>query len=67
MKVKINNEKCLICGMCASMMNEVFDFNDEGIVVADSSKINEENEEQVKETMENCPVGAIEEVFEENE
>ena len=62
MKVKINNEKCLICGMCASMMNDVFDFNDDGIVEADNSKINDENEEEVKEVMNNCPVGAIEEI-----
>lgn len=67
MKVKINNEKCLICGMCASIMNEVFSFNDDGIVEPDNSKINESNEEQVKEAMDNCPVGAIEEIFEEDE
>lgn len=65
MKVKVNNEKCLTCGMCTSIESEVFNFNDEGLVYADNSKINEENEENVKTAIENCPVGAIEEVTEE--
>ncbi len=65
MKVKINNEKCLICGMCASMMNEVFDFNDEGLPEANNENITEDNTQEVKEVMNNCPVGAIEEIHEE--
>lgn len=61
MKVKVNKEKCLICGMCASMLPEVFNFNDEGLVEANNDNINEDNIEQVKDAENNCPVGAIEE------
>lgn len=60
MRVKVNKEKCLICGMCASMLPEVFNFNDEGFVEANNDNINEDNEEEVKDTKNNCPVGAIE-------
>ena len=64
MKVKINNDKCLTCGMCASIESEVFNFNEEGLVEADNDKITEENEESVKEAIDNCPVSAIEEIEE---
>lgn len=67
MEIKVNKEKCLICGMCASMNPNVFKFNDEGLVEADNSEITEENKEEVKEAMENCPVGAIEEETKETE
>lgn len=67
MKVKVNKEKCLICGMCASMVSEVFNFNDEGFVEANNDNINDNNIEEVKTAMDNCPVGAIEEVEEEEE
>lgn len=64
MKVKVDNEKCLTCGMCTSIESEVFNFNDEGLVEADNSKITVENEDDVKSAIENCPVGAIEEINE---
>lgn len=67
MRVKVNKEKCLICGMCASMLPEVFNFNDEGFVEANNDNINDENEEEVKDTKNNCPVGAIEIEEEEKE
>ena len=60
MEIKVNREKCLICGMCASINPQVFKFNDEGFVEADNKEITEENKDEVKEAMENCPVGAIE-------
>lgn len=67
MKIKVNKEKCLICGMCASMVPEVFEFNDDGFVEANNKNITEENKKEVKEAMENCPVDAIEEDKKEEE
>ena len=30
MKLKVDSDRCLRCGMCAASFPEVFDFNDEG-------------------------------------
>jgi ferredoxin len=66
MKLKIDNERCLRCGMCAASFPEVFDFDDEGNIKVTNENINEENIEEIKNFKENaCPVGAIEEVKEE--
>ena len=64
MKIKVNKEKCLICGMCTSICEEVFEFSDEGDIKVNNEKITEDNKEEVKEAKENCPVGAIEETKE---
>ena len=61
MKIKVNKEKCLGCGMCVGINSDVFNFDDDGLTKADNDKINEENEEEVKEAINSCPVGAIEE------
>lgn len=66
MKLKIDNEKCLRCGMCAAQFLDVFDFNDEGNIEVDNTKITEENIEEIKDFIKNgCPATAIEEVKEE--
>lgn len=60
MKVKVNQEKCIGCGACPSLVPEVFDFNDDGLAHVIVDQIPEELEEQTIEALENCPVGAIE-------
>lgn len=65
MKVKVNKEKCIICGMCASIEPKVFKFEDSGEVEAHSENITEENKDNVEEAKNSCPVGAIEEIKEE--
>ena len=64
MKIEVNKEKCLICGMCVSMNNEVFVFDDNGEVNAKNENISEENIEAIKEIKDSCPAGAIEEEVE---
>lgn len=59
-KLKINKDKCLGCGMCAGINSDVFGFGDDGLAEVNNEKINEENEEEVKEAINSCPVGAIE-------
>lgn len=62
MKVKVNQEKCIGCGACPSLVPEVFDFNDDGLAHTIVNEVPEDLEEQTKEALENCPVEAIEEV-----
>lgn len=60
MEVKVNKDKCLGCGMCVGINSDVFEFDDDGLAKANKDKITEENEEEVKEAINSCPVGAIE-------
>ena len=61
MKVIVNQDKCIGCGACPSLVPEVFDFNDNGLAHTIVETVPENLEEQVKEAKENCPVEAIEE------
>ena len=60
-KIEVNKEKCLGCGMCVGINSDVFEFDDDGLAKAKNENINEENEDDVKEAKNSCPVGAIEE------
>ena len=49
MKVKVEQEKCIGCGACPSLVPEVFDFNDDGLAHAIVDIVPKELEEQTKE------------------
>ena len=58
MKIKLNEDVCIGCGMCASLCGKCFEMND-GV-----AKVIEKNEENcecdMENVVENCPVEAIE-------
>lgn len=56
---KVNQDKCLRCGMCTGICPDVFEFDDEGNIKVNNDIINEENIESVNEAMNSCPVNAI--------
>ena len=58
--IEINKEKCLGCGMCVGINSDVFEFDDDGLAKVNKDKITEDNEEEIKEAINSCPVGAIE-------
>lgn len=58
--IKVNKEKCLGCGMCVGINSDIFEFDDDGLAKADNDKINENNENDVEDAINSCPVGAIE-------
>lgn len=60
MKVKVNKEKCIGCGMCTGINEDVFKFDDDGLAKANNENINDENKETVEDAVNSCPVGAIE-------
>jgi len=52
--VKVDQKKCIGCGLCASICQEVFEIkNGKAIVKA------QKNPSCVQEAIDNCPVGAI--------
>ena len=67
MKLKGNKVMCVGCGSCCALASNVFDFGEEGYAEVIVDEISEEDMEAAMEAKDSCPVGAIEEVTEENE
>ena len=61
MKLKVNKEKCIGCGQCISICEEVFDFDDDNLAKVKVNVIPENKEDDAKIALESCPTGAIEE------
>jgi len=61
MKVKVNKDACISCGACIAICEEVFEMNEEGISTVKKEEIPKNLEDQVKDAIESCPTGAIEE------
>jgi ferredoxin len=57
MKIKVDREKCIGCGLCASICEQVFALDKDGKAFVKVQK----NIPCVKEAIENCPVSAISE------
>ena len=53
------NENCIGCGLCPNLCPSVFTMTDEGVAAA-RDEIFPEQEGQVQEAAESCPVSAIE-------
>jgi len=64
MKIKINTEKCIGCGMCQSICPEVFELNEKGKSEVKEGWEEKKNEECIKEAIDACPVKAIEKIEE---
>ena len=56
------NDNCIGCGLCAGTCPEVFSLGDAGTAVAIKGEVPADALDTAAEAMENCPVGAIEEV-----
>ena len=59
--VKINKDKCIGCGRCVSLCEDVFDFDDDNLAKVIETPVAEEHEEESNTALESCPTGAIEE------
>jgi len=58
MRAKVN-ENCIGCGLCTGICGDVFTMTGEGVAAA-RDEIFPEQEGQVQEAAESCPVDAIE-------
>ena len=57
MKVKVDKEKCLGCGVCVAIAPKSFKLNDEG--KSEPIEPPGDDKEIVENAVESCPVGAI--------
>ena len=61
MAFRIDKDKCIGCGQCVSICEDVFNFNDEGLAEVIETPIKEEYLEDATNAKESCPTEAIEE------
>jgi ferredoxin len=61
MKVKVDQDLCISCGLCISLCPEVFDWNDNNKAKEKMEEVPPEFEGAAKESVEGCPTDAIKE------
>ncbi len=57
MKVNVDHELCIGCGLCAILAPEVFEMNEDG--KANANTVASEQEDAATTALEQCPVTAI--------
>lgn len=62
MKAYLDQDLCISCGLCISICEEVFSWNDDDKAQAIDEEVPEELEDSVKEAIESCPTEAISEI-----
>ena len=58
-KLHVDSNKCIGCGLCVSMNEDHFEFNDEGVSTAKIPEVTPEEKNDLLTVVESCPVGAI--------
>ena len=61
MELKINKDKCIGCGQCVSLCEDVFDFDDDNLAKVIDTPVAEVQEVVGITALDSCPRGAIEE------
>lgn len=59
MKAFVDQELCIGCGLCTSICEEVFQFNEDGKAHSIVDIVPEELEDPAKDAESSCPVAAI--------
>ena len=62
MKVIVEQDLCISCGLCISICEEVFHWNDDDKAEAIETDVPEDLEQDVQEALDSCPTSAIKEV-----
>lgn len=61
MKLIVNEDKCIGCGQCISICDNVYEFNDNNLAKVMVDKIPDDDLDDALVAKDNCPTGAIEE------
>ncbi len=68
MKFKVDKDKCIGCGACQAICEEVFKIKDDGFAEASKEEVKDKKiKEDAIEAMKGCPTEAIEEDKEKDE
>ncbi len=61
MKVEVDSEKCMGCGLCTNIAGEIFEMSDEMVakVKEGVDLSNPEIQKKAEEAAKSCPAGAI--------
>ncbi|WP_297438443.1 ferredoxin [uncultured Clostridium sp.] len=59
MKVLVDQDLCISCGLCEKLCNEVFTFDDYNLAVAINTEIPKKHEIATEKAVRQCPVNAI--------
>jgi len=62
MKVTVDQDLCIACGVCIDICPEVFDWNDEGKSHVIVKEVPLDKEDEVRDAIESCPTEAIKEI-----
>jgi ferredoxin len=61
LKVYVDQDLCISCGLCIDTCSAVFDWNDDGKAYATVDEVPAEAEDEAREALESCPSEAIKE------
>ncbi|NMB11571.1 MAG: ferredoxin [Firmicutes bacterium] len=61
MKLIVDQDLCISCGLCIDTCPEVFDWNDDGKAHVTVDSVPEEFEDSAQEAQDSCPTEAIQE------
>lgn len=62
MKVAVDQDLCISCGLCISTCEEVFHWNNDDKAEAIETDVPADLEADVQEALDSCPTSAIKEV-----
>lgn len=62
-KITVDKEKCIGCGACVGLVDDVFEFGDDDLAQVkeniDFDNISEDLKDEIKDAIEGCPTEAI--------
>jgi ferredoxin len=61
LKVFVDQDLCISCGLCIDTCPSVYDWNDDGKASAIDGEVPSDNEDEAREALESCPSDAIKE------
>ena len=59
MKIEVNQDMCICCGLCTNIAQNLFSINDEGKAKAIDSEITDKDKPLTEEDVNSCHVSAI--------
>ena len=65
MNLKVNQDKCIGCGQCVSICEDVFNFNDDGLAEVIETPVKEEHIEDIDEFVDSLSEEEGREIYEE--